>query len=114
MFQSHIRSLLHIENPLNDLRTKGTLFPWNHECQKPKSRKLPSFTRRRLSQSSIFNLISPQICKYMDTSAHAIGGILGQVDDALSMPVFIAFFSRQRSPVQQNFNTGDRELFRTI
>lgn len=106
-FRSHIRSFSHIAKPLYDLTTKGTPFLWTQECQDAWTTLIAKLSSA--PTLSIFNPNLPSVL-FVDTSAYAVGGILGQYQDELRTPVVIAFFSKQLSPAEQNFSVSDREM----
>jgi len=107
-YQCFIQNFSHIAKPLNELKAKKE-WRWDKEHQqafeelkdKITSQPVPSLPKKQ-----------GKFRVKMDTSGHAIRGVLSQEQDGKWKP--ITFLSRTMQPAERNYEIYDRELLAIV
>jgi len=107
-YQRFIQNFSHTAKPLNELKGKKE-WTWNKEYDKV-FREL----KEKITSQLVLSL-SKREGKFrveIDTSGHAIGGVLSQKQDGKWKP--IAFLSRTTQHVEKNYKIYDKELLAIV
>ena len=103
-----IQNFSHIARPLNELKEKKEC-QWNEEHDKA----FEELKEKIISQLVLsLSLREGKFRIEMDTSEHAIGGVLSQEQEGKWKP--IAFLSRTMQLVGRNYETYNKELLATM
>ena len=107
-YQCFIHNFSHTARPLNELKGKKE-WKWEEEHQK-------AFEELKEKITSQLVLALPRregkFRVEMDTSGHAIGGVLSQEQEGKWKP--IAFLLRTMQPVEQNYEIYDKKLLAIV
>jgi len=103
-----IQNFSHVARPLNELKEKKE-WTWNEEHDKA----FEELKEKIISQLVLsLSLREGKFRIEMDTSEHAIGGVLSQEQEGKWKP--IAFLSRTMQLVGRNYETYNKELLATM
>jgi len=107
-YQCFIQNFSHIAKPLNELKAKKE-WRWDKEHQQAFEE-----LKDKITSQPVLSLPKKQgkFRVKMDTSGHAIRGVLSQEQDGKWKP--ITFLSRTMQPAERNYKIYDRELLAIV